>query len=373
MSYPIRILHWGLSGGRGGIEAFIMDLYRNIDREKVQFDFLEDHNMREFIYEDEIRQMGGRVFRVLYSQRENYVKSKKCFIEFLKNHPEIVGVHVHANFLYGKLLKDAKKAGIPIRILHSHNSGVNRKESMKNKFRNVIARWQINKYPSAYFTCSDLAADFMFPNQKSTWIKNGINISKYDYDPETRCRIRHYLGIEDETLIGFVGNLRMQKNPYYLIDIFEQFHKKNSKSKLLIVGSGILEKDIKNYVLSKNLGDDVIFLGLITNVHEMYQAMDGFLLPSLYEGLPVVLVEAQTAGLPCFVADSITKQISVTENIQYISIHRSPEKWAEIMDNMLSNYKRRSHKEEIIDSGFDMADVAMGVQSYYLSHYQDTI
>lgn len=371
MNQPIRILHWGLTEGCGGIEAFIMDLYRHIDRKKVQFDFLENHSMKKFIYENEINQMGGRVFRVLYSQREDYKKSKNCLIDFLKKHPEIVGIHVHANFLYAKLLKDAKKAGLPIRILHSHNSGVNRKESLKEKFRSIFVRRQISRYPSVFFTCSDLAANFMFPNKEYKWIKNGINTEKYDYNLETRIRIRNYLGIGDETLIGFVGNLRMQKNPYYLIDIFEQFHKKNTTSKLLVIGSGVLEEDIKKYVLSKKLDDAVLFTGLVSNVHEMYQAMDAFLLPSLYEGLPVVLVEAQTSGLPCFAADSITKQICVTENIRYISINEEPSQWAEIIFNTLSNYKRESNRKQIIDAGFDMKDVAFEVQNYYLSHYND--
>ncbi len=368
MEKPIRILHWGLLGGRGGIETFIMNLYRNIDRRKVQFDFLENHDLGRLVYEDEIERMGGRVFRILYSQRENYQKARTCFINFLKDHPEIVGVHVHANFLYAKLLKDAKKVGIPIRILHSHNSAAEAEKSIKEKIRNYIVRKQIAKYPTAYFACSDIAADFMFPNKKYLWIKNGIDVQQYDYNPQIRQKIRETMGLGNEILIGFVGNLRTQKNPFFMIDVFEQFYKSNPDSKLLVVGSGILEQEIKHYVHSKKLDDFVIFLGTIPNVYEMYQAMDAFLLPSFYEGLPVVLVEAQAAGLPCFVSDHITQQIGVTEYIKYLSLESSPSQWAQMMQNTLDGFIREGGKKEVVKSGFDIKNVAAEVQNYYLSH-----
>lgn len=365
---PIRILHWGLLNSRGGIESFIMNLYRNIDRNKVQFDFLEDHNLGEFIYEDEIEQMGGRVFRVLYSKKENYEKSKNCLIDFLKEHPEIVGIHVHANFFYASLLKDAKKAGLPIRILHSHNSSQDENEGVKKKIRNFIVKRDINKYPSDYFTCSDLATKYMFPKKESIWIKNGIDVDKFDYDVEIRNKIRADIGIKDETVIGFVGNLREQKNPFFVIDIFEKYYHSNNKSKLIIIGEGKFEDKLKLYVKEKQLENNVLFIGMVSNVNEYYQAMDAFLLPSLYEGLPVVLVEAQTSGLPCFVADNITRQIKVTDNIKYISIDDKPEEWAKIIQGTLDTFKRQSNKKEVCNAGFYMKDVAKQVENYYLNN-----
>lgn len=363
---PIRILHWGLTNSRGGIESFIMDLYRNIDRTKVQFDFLEDYNMDKLIYEDEIIQMGGHIYRVLYSLRENYKKSRICMIEFLKEHPEIIGIHVHANFLYGALLRDAKKAGLSIRILHSHNIKPYEKESIKTKLRNYIVRKQINKYPTDYLACSDQAAEYMFPGKEFVWVKNGIDVNKFDYNVSVRNEMRSQLVVENKTVIGFVGNLRMQKNPFFVIDIFEQYHIRNKESVLLMIGEGKLEEELKRYAKDKHLMECVFFLGARKDIEKLYQAMDLFLFPSLFEGFGMVVVEAQTSGLPCIVSNTVPLQAKVTNLVKYLSVDDDSEQWAKEIEKSLSGFVREGKKAEIYSAGFDMARVAEIIEKYYL-------
>lgn len=369
---PIRILQWGLFGGVGGIETFIMNLYRHIDKSKVQFDFLEAHDMEPFRYEEEINEMGGHVYRILYSERENYKKSKTCLVDFLKEHPEIQGIHVHANFPYGTLLKYAKEANLPIRFLHSHNSSDNDSvnvrglRKIKYAIRSIRAGRQIKKYPTHYLACSDRAAEYMFPDENYIWIKNGVDLNRFDFNPQVREEVRKDNHINNDTkVIGFVGHLRTQKNPMRMLEIFNVYHKKNCDSVLWIIGIGELEEDMRNYVSNNSLDACVKFLGQRTDVERLYQAFDGFLLPSIFEGLPVVLVEAQAAGLPCFVSDVQTRQVQLTNEAKYISLDESNEQWAEVMESTLKNYVRKSNYKLLREAEFDIEDTARNIEALY--------
>lgn len=368
-----RILIWGMSENIGGIETFIMEVYRNIDREKVQFDFLCAHDSPKIAFEDEIIHMGGRVFRVMYSERESFFKARTCLKKLFKENKDIQAVHVHANFPYAFPLKCAKKAGIKLRILHSHNSSeIENETNQLKRFISHIRRRQIEKqiekYPTQYLACSDIAGKFMFFDKEFQWIKNGINIKNFAFNESIRQEYRKKMKIDDDTVVvGFIGRYREQKNPLYLIDIFSQYNKLNSNSILLMIGIGEMQEDIDKKISLLGLEDKVVQLGKREDTNNLYQVMDAFLLPSIYEGLPVVLVEAQTAGLKCFVSDTITRQIQITELIHYYSIEDCPEQWAKCINEEMQQYQRRDHSEEVALAGFDMADVAKELERIYLS------
>lgn len=379
MTEPIRILQWGMLGGFGGVEAFIMNVYRNIDRSKVQFDFLESHDEGKLAYEDEILALGGRIYRVMYSQRESLVKSHSGLLRFFREHPEFKGIHVNANYPYAYPLKVAKEAGIPLRILHSHNSGSGSQfgpqpsglKALIKACRDNVVRRQIDTAPTHYFACSRQAADYMFPDKPFTWVKNGIDTAKFAFNPAVRQRVRAELGVEDGTrLIGFCGRFRKQKNPLFLLEIFAEYARMEMNTKLMLVGIGELEQQMLKKVEELDIADKVMFLGARTDMPDLYQAMDLFLLPSLFEGFGIVYAEAQCAGLPCLASkDAVPAAAKITDLLEFVSLREPVRQWAEECHRLLSDGKgRRDYSTVVKDKGFDVHDVASELQRFYLGH-----
>ncbi len=376
---PIRILQWGMLGGFGGVEAFIMNVYRNIDRSKVQFDFLESHNEGKLAYEDEILAMGGRIYRVMYSQRESLVKSHSELLRFFRTHPEFAGIHVNANYPYAYPLKVAKEAGIPLRILHSHNAGSGTQfgpqpsgiKALIKTYRDRVVHKQISTAPTHYFACSQQAADYMFPGKSFTWVKNGIDTEKFAFHSDVRQRVRAELGVGDDTkLIGFCGRFRQQKNPLFLLEIFAEYAHMEANTKLMLVGIGELEQQMRKKVEELGIADKVMFLGARTDMPDLYQAMDLFLLPSLFEGFGIVYAEAQCAGVPCLATkDAVPTVAKVTDLLEFVSLQESARHWAEECRRSLTNEKeRQDFSETVRNKGFDIHDVAAELQRFYLGH-----
>lgn len=380
MEKPIRIAQWGLLAGRGGIESFIMDCYRNIDRTQVQFDFLELHNERKLAYEDEILDLGGHVYRVMYSERESLIQSRKELLKFYRQHEDIVGVHVHANFPYAMPLHLAKEAGIDLRILHSHNSGAAHMHDNSNPvqramrvMRSISVRHQIDNDPSHYFACSDVAAQYMFPDKPFRWVKNGINVQRFAFSAVKRKRVRDTLGISDNTtVVGFCGRFRTQKNPLFLLQIFSDYVSIHADSILLLVGTGEFRSQMEDSARRLGIARKICFLGERSDVHELYQAMDLFVLPSLYEGLPVVCIEAQCSGLPCLVSrQAVTEQARITDLMSYGSLQDSSEVWANTLYRMTVQQRqsdRSQYAQQVRRAGFEMQDVAAGLQQFYIDN-----
>ena len=374
---PIRILHWGMLGGRGGIEMFIMNLYREIDRERVQFDFL-DGRFHNPAFDEEINDLGGRVFCELYTQREAPLTANLRLLQFYRSHPEISGVHVHANFPYVAPLKVAKQAGIDLRILHSHNSQGKAfpASPLKRAFALVRAykvSHDIEVSPSHYFACSDSAAEYMFPGKPYLWVRNGIDTNRFAYSPMSRAQVRAELGADDQTVvIGFCGRLREQKNPLFAIDIFAEYHRMNPNSIFAIVGEGELEGSMHRRINEIGLSErSICFLGGgRSDVNRLYQGMDIFLMPSRYEGLPLAMIEAQTAGLPCLVSQKvITKQSKVTDLVRFQPLESTAQDWAKVLADMTTLIPaRRSYRDEVFDSGFDMHTTAAMLADFYTEH-----
>ena len=304
----------------GGVESVIMNYYRHLDHSKVQFDFICDEDSTRIPY-DEIKKLGGRVFLVpKYQNLPKYLKALEKL--FKENQYRIV--HSNINTLSVFPLYAAKKAGVPIRISHSHSTS-NPKEWKRNLIKNILRPFS-KRYATDYFACSELAGRYLFGNKafdqgEVKIIHNAIDVEKFKFDEVARKKLRKEFGIKDSTaVIGHVGRFVQQKNHTFLVDVFKEYHKKNPDSKLLLVGSGPLEDEIKKKVERLGLKDSVLFLGQRDDINKLYSVMDIFCLPSLYEGLPVVGVEAQSAGLPCVFSDKITDDIIISGSAVQIKI-----------------------------------------------------
>lgn len=304
----------------GGVESVIMNYYRHLDHTKVQFDFICDEDSTRIPY-DEIKKLGGRVFLVpKYQKLPQYLKALEDL--FRKNHYRIV--HSNVNTLSVFPLYAAKKAGIPVRISHSHSTS-NAREWKRNIIKNILRPFS-KKYATDYFACSELAGRYLFGDKtfdqgKVKIIHNAIDLDKFKFDLEARKKLRKEFGIKDNTtVIGHVGRFVQQKNHTFLVDVFKEYHKKNPDSKLLLIGTGPLEEKIKAKVEKLNLMDSVLFLGQREDTNKLYSVMDVFCLPSLYEGLPVVGIESQSAGLPCVYSDKVTIEADAANNTYYASI-----------------------------------------------------
>lgn len=260
-----------------------------------------------------------------------------------------------------------------MRILHSHNSAGIEKEKYGikkfiDKLRKRQVAGQISRYPNVYLACSDSAGEYMFNDIPFHWIKNGINVSEFRFDAVIRKEYRNKFNIdENTTVIGFIGRYREQKNPLYLLEIFKEYSIINNRALLVMIGIGDMQEEVDKKIKELELEQKVIQLGTREDTNDLYKMMDAFLLPSLYEGLPVVLVEAQTSGLTCFVSDTTTKQVNLTDLINFYSIKSSPQQWAKLMDRQIKRCRREGYAEEIIEAGFDMKDVAKKLEKIYLS------
>ena len=294
----IRILQCVNDMHRAGLETMLMNYYRNIDREKIQFDFLT-HRPQRSDYDDEIESLGGKNYAPrLYPQ--NYPKYFKWMKQFFSEHPEYKIIHSHIDAMSYLPLKAAKKANIPIRIAHSHNTAIDRdfKYLLKTYFR-----FKLPKVANYYCACGKEAGEFLFPGKEYMYVPNAIEIDRFLFNENVRMKKRRELGIKDEIVIGHIGRMSYQKNHKYLIDVFAEILKKKNDSILLLIGVGEKLDDIKKYVEKLGLSEQVRFLGNRADVDELYQAMDVFVMPSLFEGLPVVGVEAQFSGLSCIFSD----------------------------------------------------------------------
>lgn len=365
MTEPIRVAHVIGNWLGGGVESVVMNYYRNIDRNKVQFDFLCSESSTDIPYE-EIEKLGGRVFIV-----PNYTKVVKYQKElqkiFKENNYKIVHSHISTMSVFP--LRAAKKAGVPIRIAHSHST-TNKKEKKKNLLKQVLRPFS-KVYATDYMCCSELAGRWLFCNKEYDkgnvyLLNNAIDLDKFKFDEKVRKTKRKELGIGYDTfVIGHIGRFVEQKNHRFLIDIFNEIHKKNSNSLLLLVGQGPLKKEIENKVKELKLNDSVRFLGQRNDVNELYQAFDVFLLPSLYEGLPVVGVEAQATGLLCELSNDMTKETKVLDTTRFISLNTSAEEWATIILDDYSRFKRHDTTYEITKNNFNIKNETSKLENEY--------
>ena len=377
---PIRVLQIN-SGSRsfGGVSSFLYNVYTNIDREQVQFDFLSPNVTTYGIHREEIEEMGGRIYEL--GIKGNILTRKtglyKRLYEFLTQHAYSV-VHINSgNFFFNLFAVMAvRKAGVPCRIVHSHNAGdTNRSRIKKAAFEAL--KPQLEKNATLLLACSRKAASYMFTDQtvregRVQIVKNGINAERFRFDPEIRKTVRQELGMQDKFVVGHVGRFYKQKNHVFLIRIFEKIHEKEPESVLLLFGKGDLETEVRGLVNELGMAPYVRFMGEVPDIERMYQAMDVFVMPSFHEGLPVSCVEIQAAGVPCVLSDAITEEIKIADSLQFLSLSDSPEIWAKAALSM-KGHRDLNGYENVIRSGYAIRDVADGMLKMYKEMYQGSL
>lgn len=364
MKYPIRVLH--VLGGlnRGGAETMVMNLYRNIDRSKVQFDFIV-HTKNKCDYDEEIKALGGRIYSIPKYNGKNHLHYKKEWYKFLKEHTEYRIIHGHVRSTASIYLKIAKKLGRKT-IAHSHNtsSGHGISAIVKN-----ILQYRIRYIADYLFACSLISGEWLFGKEACKQnnfylIKNAIDTDQYIFNNQIRDKIRKKIKVEDKFVIGHIGRFHLQKNHNYLIEIFKEIYDINKNSILMLIGDGELRSSIEKKINDLGLSDNVILTGVIDNVSELLQAMDVFVFPSLYEGLPVTLVEAQATGLQCFISDTITSEINISPYINSLSLSSTAKEWA----NNIINYEKVSREDTkyyMKSSGYDIDDTVNNIFKFY--------
>lgn len=363
----IRVLQVYPQLNNAGTEKVIFNLYENMNRSKVQFDFLLE---RKGELDEKVINMGGVVHYLnAKGNREYYSK----LITFLKKHPEYEILHTHTHGRMGLVLKAAKNLGIKCRIAHSHNARNDLPKFIV--FAKGIKSMPIEHNATHFFACSENAAKWLFPHQykKCKIVYNGINLDNFLYDEDMRLKKRHELGInENEFVMIHVGRFAKQKNHEYLIDILQELNKDfNDEWKMLLVGVGPLQDKIRRMVEEENLKNHILFLGNRTDVNELLSASDMFLFPSLHEGLGIVVIEAQASGIPCVVSDAVPKEADFNIGlINTLSLSCGYKAWInEIKRNRSERKSRNDYKDEILNSNYNIRTVAKEMEKFYISQY----
>lgn len=350
-----KVLHVLGNLGSGGAEMFVMNIYRNIDRNTIQFDFLVRQKYIGPLFK-EIEELGGNII-VLPDYRKRIISNQIALKYFMKkHHDEYCAIHVHANSLvYVYPLYLAYKYNIPIRIIHSHST-----KGLCEPLHNLNVN-RIDKWITQRIACSMQAGQYMFHEKKFRIIRNGINLDLFRYDEEKRFAVRKKLGVENNTIIGHVGRFTHPKNHTFIIEIFEEYQKKDSSSILLLIGEGEESEKIKDLVRQKHLLNKVIFTGPVNNVHEYLSAMDIFLFPSLWEGLGIVLIEAQQNGLRCLVSENVPETADMGLCC-FLSLNEDRSVWAQRIKEILS-LKRGEPDRKILE--YDIKLVSQDLQNLY--------
>lgn len=354
MAEAVRILHVLGNTRLGGAESRIMDLYRHMDRDRVQFDFLV-HTDKEGYFDKEIKALGGRIFRIPRFRVYNYFSYQRAVRSFFSVHHEFRVVQGHITSTASIYLPQAKKAGVLVTAAHARSAGVD--QGLKGVLTRLLRR-NLSEKTDVMFTCSELAGISVFGKRaveqgKTIFVPNAIDCGVFDYNKEIREKVRRELGVEGQYVIGHVGSFRYAKNHEYLLRVFARLCEKKGDCVLLLLGEGSEMERIRQ--LAKELGVEkkVYFLGNRGNVGDYYQAMDYFLYPSRFEGLPGAVVEAQTAGLYCLISDTICREVMVTDSVHAMDIRKEPEEWAEHI-RKTADYRRRGRMEEMKRAGFDV-------------------
>ena len=355
----VRVLQVVTHMNRGGLETMLMNYYRQIDRTRVQFDFLT-HRDYDGDYGEEIRQMGGKLYHLPVLNPFS-VSYHKALGRFFDAHPEYQVIHVHQDCLSGVILRVAKQHGVKVRIAHSH--GASQIRDLKYPVK-LVYRHFIPRYATHLMACGEDAGRWMFCGAPFEILSNAIPAKEYAFRTERRNAQREKWQVQpDELLVGHVGSFTTPKNHSFLLDIFDEIQKQ-TPAKLMIVGDGSQRPGIEEKIRRLGLQDKVILTGLRSDVAELLQAMDVFVFPSLHEGLPVTLVEAQASGLPCLISDKVPIECAMTEAVQQLPLDDSPAVWAQKAISA-AQIPRKDTYEEIKAAGYDIAENAARLQKMY--------
>ncbi len=367
-SGTIRVLHMIASLEMGGSQSMIMNIYRHIDRSRVQFDFIVDHTKYDD-YRTEIEQLGGKIYVLPTFKGKNYFEVKRAWNDFFDKHPEYKILHTHSRSYASIYLPIARKHGL-ITISHSHSTSNG--SGVKAKIKDIM-QLPIRFQADYFFACSVAAGNWLFgrkvvASESFKVITNAIDVEKFRFDEKVRDQVRKELGLESSFVVGHVGRMTPPKNHRFLLECFNTYRKNNPNSKLLLVGDGPCIGDVKRAVDNAGITDNVIFIGNTNKVYEYYQAMDCFVFPSLWEGFGMAVIEAEAAGVPCVVSDVVPKEVDIGEGlIKFISLDIGADRWSR---EIYQVSERRDLSKEMVKAGFDITEQAIEMQKFYESIWQ---
>lgn len=366
MSEPIRVAHVVGKMVGGGVEQVVMNYYRHIDRSRVQFDFLVDADST-LVPKDEIESLGGRAFVI--PPYQHLIAHQRHLVKLFREQGWPI-VHSHINALSVFPLRAAKKAGVPVRIAHSHSTA-GKGEHTKNAVKAMLKRFS-NVYPTHRFACSRYAGEWLFGEGVDfEVVYNAVDLQHFSFSAETRAHTRADLGLTDsQFVVGHVGRFTPQKNHQFLIDVFAEVASRHYDAMLLLVGAGETKELVENLAVKRGISDRVRFLGQRSDVCNLYQAFDAFVLPSLYEGLCLVGIEAQRSGLPCFLSDAITREVNVTGEVNFLPID-NPKDWANALDEVYPSRRMAVSDKDFDD--YDIGHAAQKLTARYLRLRQESV
>lgn len=329
MSGPIRVLHVFAALDSGGVSNFVMNLYRAVDTEKIQFDFAMTSGKKAF-YDEEALSRGARIF---YFDTSKSVR--KNIRDILKDN-SFDAVHSHVFFYSGLLLLEAKRAHVPLRIAHAHNAHTGESRSLFRLAYEQVMRALIRRYSTVLLGCSEKACRYVFgegimSDARVLVLPDGIDCDRFAFRPEVRDEIRKAYRLDGKYVIGHVGHFNAAKNHEKILSVFSEVCRRRNDAALLLVGDGEMESDTRDRVQMLGLADKVVFAGAHRDVERFYQAMDVFLFPSRYEGFGMAMIEAQAGGLACLASDVVTQETRMSEAAQYLPLEESSSVWADVL------------------------------------------
>lgn len=354
----IKVLVFGMTDNPGGMESCVMNYYRNIDWSDVQFDFL--CNWENMVYADEVTAKGSKIYTIPQKSKD-YKAYKKALDDFFKAHKGEYDVFWYNTCTLTNIdyLVYAKKYGIKKRIIHAHNSG-NETSKLRGIFH-YLNKTRLSQYATDYWSCSMVASEYFYNENiinspKHHIINNAIQTKDYAFDEAVRNEIRKEYKLEDKYVIGHVGRFQYQKNHEFLVDVFNEYLKLDNKAVLMLVGQGEGEEAIRQKVADLGIAGNVMFMGVRSDVNKLLQAMDIFVLPSHFEGLGMVLIEAQAAGLPCITSKAVVPDVvNITGNVDFVSLDDGAAIWTEAVNNDLKkNIDRTEGAKLLTEAGYDI-------------------
>lgn len=367
----VRVLHMISSLHIGGAQAFLINIYNNIDREKVQFDFVVCEEERSELY-DVVENMGGKIYICPQYIGKNHFTYCRWWSSFLNKHNEYKVIHGHNRSTSAIYLKIAKRYGI-ITIAHSHSTSNGRGISGVTK---NIMQWPTRYVADYLFACSDRAGKWMFGNSvvnKKNYevIRNGIDCPKFAFNPRIREKLRKQLNVSDCFVIGNIGRITEAKNHQFLLEAFAEVHRQRLDARLLLVGDGDLMEVAKQKSRILQIEDAVIFAGAKTNTQDYYQAMDVFAFPSLWEGLGIVAIEAQAAGLPVLISENVPNDVELTDKVYRVPLRQGVMGWASELLKLSINSDRTAGAVAVAKAGYDISQTAEHLQNFYIERAKE--
>lgn len=356
----------------GGIQILLTNLFEKFFGKDIVCELLLLDDGEHYDLEDKVRGMGIQTYKlkgIWLRKPTDFPRYCRAVKQFFAEHHDYQAVHMNSGPKNYYILKCAKQYGIPVRIAHSHNTGYQTQSKLQAAIGDLF-KIPLRTYSNVWLACSDLAGEWMFGKkavreEKVIILPNGIDLEQFAFSPSIRSVKRQELGIEDKIVIGHVGRFTTQKNHTFLIDIFAEIRRENSNVALLLVGIGEKMEETREKVRKLQLEDSVFFLGFRTDITQLTQAMDVFVMPSLYEGFPVTGVEAQASGLPCVFSDTITREVKILDQVEYISLHASAEEWAFKVMKMANSSCREKSNALLRQKGYDIDDMILKLMKIY--------